>query len=301
MLRVGSALSTDESVSNFCAMPGPALSVMRHDGGDAGESPARTGRGRLAVCSTHETGLTRIVCDTAHRPAATTLSGHRDDPGGNAQAVAPIDGTDPAAGEASITPEAAMKPSQRLHTLAAAAILSTSAWGIGGDFELTADDRSTYALSDSRGQVVVLAFGYTFCPDVCPTALSNIAYALRHLGDDAEQVDALFVSLDPDRDTPDHLAGYTDFFHPRLRGLTGTPEALADVAARYRVRYEFVGKGQKEHYALDHSANLYVIGRDGRLLRMLPHGLPVEALVDSLGAALAQPPEAPRTTASTTD
>jgi cytochrome oxidase Cu insertion factor (SCO1/SenC/PrrC family) len=145
----------------------------------------------------------------------------------------------------------------------------------------------------------VLAFGYTFCPDVCPTGLAIIARALKQLGDDAEQVDALFVSLDPDRDTPEHLQAYTRFFHPRLRGLTGTPEQLAEVAARYRVRYSFVGKGQKEHYSLDHSANLYVIGRDGRLMRMLQHGLPAEALVDSLRAALDAPPEAPRTAAST--
>jgi protein SCO1/2 len=197
------------------------------------------------------------------------------------------------------TPEIAMKPRPYLSTLALAACLSTAAWGIGGDFELTADDRSTYSLADSRGQVVVLAFGYTFCPDVCPTALANIAHALRRLGDDADDVDALFITLDPDRDTPEHLAAYTDFFHPRLRGLTGTPEQLADVAARYRVRYAFVGKGEKEHYSLDHSANLYVIDRGGRVIRMLPHGLPAEALVDSLRAALAtrpgpsNPPEPP--------
>ena len=187
---------------------------------------------------------------------------------------------------------------QRLLPIVLVALLSTPAWGIGGDFELTADDHGTYALSDSRGRVVVIAFGYTFCPDVCPTGLAVIARALRQLGDDAEQVDALFVSLDPDRDTPDHLQAYTRFFHPRLRGLTGTPEELAEVAARYRVRYDFVGKGKKEHYSLDHSANLYVVGRDGRLLRMLQHGLPAEALVESLRAALDAPPDSPRTAAA---
>lgn len=191
-----------------------------------------------------------------------------------------------------------MQPRQRLIAFVLTVLVSSAAWGIGGDFELTADDNQTYALSDSRGQVVVLAFGYTFCPDVCPTALTNIAQALRGLGDDAEQVDALFVSLDPDRDTPEHLRGYTDFFHPRLRGLTGTADELAEIAAQYRVRYEFVGKGQKVHYSMDHSANLYVIGRDGRLLRMLPHGLPAEALRDSLRDALETPPQEPRTAAS---
>jgi protein SCO1/2 len=187
-----------------------------------------------------------------------------------------------------------MKRIQHLFSIALAMLFSTAAWGIGGDFALTADDHETYSLSDSRGRVVVIAFGYTFCPDVCPTGLSHIAQALRRLGDAAEQVDALFISLDPDRDTPDHLRAYTRFFHPRLRGLTGTPEQLAEVAARYRVRYNFVGKGQKVHYSMDHSANLYVVGRDGRLLRMLPHGLPAQALVDSLRSALAHQPPAPR-------
>ena len=101
-------------------------------------------------------------------------------------------------------------------------------FGLGGDFSLTAHDGSRYALQDSRGKVVVLSFGYTYCPDVCPTALATIAGALGQLGDDAETVDALFISLDPDRDTPEKLAEYTRFFHPNLRGLTGTAEDEED-------------------------------------------------------------------------
>jgi protein SCO1/2 len=131
-----------------------------------------------------------------------------------------------------------------------------------------------------------MSFGYTSCPDVCPTGLATISMALKKIGDAAERVDALFVSLDPDRDTPDLLRDYTRFFHPRLRGLTGDPERLKEIAERYRVRYAFVGKDTGDRYTLDHSASLYVIDGNGKLFRILPHGLPPSALANSLRAAL---------------
>lgn len=159
-------------------------------------------------------------------------------------------------------------------------------FALGGDFTLTGDDRNPYSLSDSRGRVVVVAFGFTFCPDICPTALATIGTALNGLGDQAAQVDALFISLDPDRDTPEHLRDYTRFFHERLRGLTGDAETLRQVADQYHVRYAFVGKGQTERYTLDHSANLFVIDTQGKLLRIIPHGLPAKVLADSLRLAL---------------
>lgn len=165
--------------------------------------------------------------------------------------------------------------------------LCSSVFGLGGDFTLTADDGTDYALSDSRGRAVVISFGYTYCPDVCPTALAVIANALNSIGEDAKQVDALFISLDPDRDTPEHLQSYTRFFHPALRGLTGEAETLRQVAEQYRVRYEFVGKGEVDRYTMDHSANLYVIDTNGKLLRIIPHGLPPKVLADSLRMAIA--------------
>ena len=158
---------------------------------------------------------------------------------------------------------------------------------IGGDFTLTADDGSLYSLGDSRGKVVIISFGYTFCPDVCPTALATMAIALRKLGDDAKLVDPLFISLDPDRDTPSHLREYTRFFHPRLQGLTGEPRDLKAVADQYRVRFAFVGKGEKERYTMDHSASLYVVDAQGKLFGILPHGLPPDAVANSLRSAMA--------------
>lgn len=179
-----------------------------------------------------------------------------------------------------------MKNLLKLGVLVCTAIFSTAALSLGGDFTLTADDGTAYSLSDSRGKVVVLSFGYTYCPDVCPTALAVVANALNKLGEDAENVDALFISLDPDRDTPEHLREYTRFFHPGLRGLTGAPQQLKEIADRYRVRYAFVGKGETERYTLDHSASLYIVDTRGKLFRIIPHGLPPKVLADGLRIAV---------------
>lgn len=132
----------------------------------------------------------------------------------------------------------------------------------------------------------MVSFGYTFCPDICPTALATIAAAMRELGSQSNQVQPLFITLDPERDTPEKLASYVRWFHPSIIGLTGTAEELKQLAERYRVRYSFVGKGEKEHYTLDHSANLYLIDQEGKLSGILPHGLPPEALVSAISALL---------------
>ncbi len=172
------------------------------------------------------------------------------------------------------------------------ATVYSSAWGIGGDFTLTRDDGAAYHLSDSRGHAVVLSFGYTFCPDVCPTGLATISAALTLLGDRARQVDAFFVSLDPERDSPAKLREYTGFFHERIHGLTGSAAELDAVAKRYQVSYRFVGKGESERYTLDHNANTFVVDRQGQLVRIVPYGMPAEALADAVAIALADP--APR-------
>lgn len=166
------------------------------------------------------------------------------------------------------------------------AVLVHDTMALGGDFTLTADDGTDYSLSDSRGKAVVISFGYTHCPDICPTGLAVIASALNSIEGDAKRVDAFFISLDPDRDTADFLREYTRFFHPGLRGLTGSAEELQQVAELYRVRYNFVGKGTAPHYTMDHSASLYVVDTQGKLLRIIPHGLPPRVLADSLIMAL---------------
>jgi protein SCO1 len=165
--------------------------------------------------------------------------------------------------------------------------ISGTAWSLGGNFTLTADDGSRYSLTDSQGKAVILIFGYTFCPDICPTALATIGAALNGLGPQAKQVDALFVSLDPDRDTPEVLRNYTHYFDPRIHGLTGSAETLAKIAKAYRVQYSFVDKGKTPHYTMDHSAQYYIIDRNGKLVQMVPHGVPPGALINSLQRVLA--------------
>jgi protein SCO1/2 len=166
--------------------------------------------------------------------------------------------------------------------LCAGATVAATPAPVGGDFRLTGHDGEPWSSEQARGQVVVLAFGYLFCPDICPTALATVAAAMSELGEDAERVQPVFVSLDPERDTPERLRSYVEWFHPRMIGLTGTAAELAGVADRYRVRYRFIREPGADYYTLDHSASLYVLDLQGRLARMLPHGLPPGALVGAV-------------------
>lgn len=159
---------------------------------------------------------------------------------------------------------------------------------VGGNFELIDHHGQTFALEDARGRVVVLTFGYTFCPDVCPMTLTTVAAALDKIGSPADEILVLFITLDPDRDTPDHLRSYVRFFHPQILGLTGTEEALRGVADQYRVRYSFFGKGERTHYSLDHTAAVYIVDPNGTLARMIPHGLPPEIMIRTLREMLDQ-------------
>lgn len=173
--------------------------------------------------------------------------------------------------------------------LALATLLTAQAAPIGGDIQLVDQDGRAFSLQQTRGKVVVLAFGYTFCPDVCPTTLAVIAAAMRQLGDQADQVQPIFVSLDPDRDTPEKLGRYVRYFDPRMIGLTGSAAAIAEVADRYKVRYAFVGKGERAHYTLDHSASIYVLDLEGRLARLIPYGLPPEEISRTVRDLLPSP------------
>ncbi len=160
----------------------------------------------------------------------------------------------------------------------------------GGDFTLQSAD-GPVALSDYQGKAVLLFFGYTYCPDVCPTALSTAATGLARLSpEEAAEVAVLFVSVDPKRDAPERLKEYAAFFHPAIVGLTGSPEAVADVARRYGVYYaeqplETAGDG----YVVDHSADTYLIGRDGRLFGSLPHGTGPEQVAAGIRNILTHP------------
>ncbi|OYV27180.1 MAG: cytochrome c oxidase assembly protein [Halothiobacillus sp. 20-54-6] len=137
-------------------------------------------------------------------------------------------------------------------------------------FNLTDDQGKSVTGKDYRGKVVMLYFGYTFCPDICPQTLTRLAASLMALGNQAEKVKVLFVSVDPNRDTPKVLREYVKYFSPQMLGLTGTQSQLKDVTKRYRVAYSY-GKGypdKKTFYVVNHSASIYMFDPkgDARLL-----------------------------------
>jgi protein SCO1/2 len=152
----------------------------------------------------------------------------------------------------------------------------------GGDFTL-ASHQGKVSLSDFRGKIVLLYMGYTFCPDICPTNLAMISRTLSAL-DEAkrQQIQPLFVSVDPDRDTPKHLKEYVEYFHPSIIGLTGDREEINDIVGRYGAAYRIVDQDKDENYVVDHSADTYIIDKQGRLVRRLAHGFSVEMMLDAL-------------------
>ncbi|MEW6164738.1 MAG: SCO family protein [Pseudomonadota bacterium] len=150
---------------------------------------------------------------------------------------------------------------------------------MGGDFTLDGP-RGAVSLSDYRGRLVLLQFGYTYCPDICPTALTIIADALAGLtAAERARVQALFVSVDPERDTVARLAEYTAFFHPDIVGLTGPNPRLAEIASRYGAVFVRQDDASAGGYVIDHTALTYLIDGEGRLVASLPHATPAPQLL----------------------
>jgi len=135
----------------------------------------------------------------------------------------------------------------------------------GRDFELTAPDGKLRRLADFRGKAVVLFFGYTQCPDVCPTTLAALAEAMKQLGADADRVQVLFVTVDPERDTPALLSQYVPAFDPRFLGLYGDADATARTAKEFKIIYQKVPGAAPGTYTMDHSAGTYIFDPQGRL------------------------------------
>jgi protein SCO1/2 len=149
---------------------------------------------------------------------------------------------------------------------------------VGGPFTLTDQYGKTRTLGDFRGSVVLLYFGYTSCPDVCPTDLAAIGAMLRSLGPRGEAVQPLFVTLDPERDTPGVLREYVAAFHPRFVALRGSDEATRKVALSYKVFYEKVRPPQAGMYFIDHAAFTFLIDRTGRYVAFFPPGTKAERM-----------------------
>jgi len=143
----------------------------------------------------------------------------------------------------------------------------------GGDFDLTDQNNQPFNLKQLRGKVVMMFFGYTSCPEVCPTELSKMVSTLKALGNDAEKVQAVFVSVDPDRDSVDTIYTYLKAFRSNLIGLTGSKAEIDAVTQQYKVTYKAM-KMMGKDYHVQHTANIFVINESGKLDTIIPYGMP---------------------------
>ncbi|GIK85671.1 MAG: photosynthetic protein synthase I [Betaproteobacteria bacterium] len=157
----------------------------------------------------------------------------------------------------------------------------------GREFALTGHDGRPRTLADFRGKAVVVFFGFTHCPDVCPTALSTLAEAKKKLGADGERVQGVFITVDPERDTPELLRNYVPAFDPAFVGLYGDAAATQRVAKEFKVLYRKVPGSTPDTYTMDHSAGMFVFDPQGRLRLYVGHGTAADALAQDLRTLLA--------------
>jgi protein SCO1/2 len=153
---------------------------------------------------------------------------------------------------------------------------------IGGPFTLTDQNGRAVSDQDFRGKLMLVYFGYTFCPDACPTALLQMGQALDRLGPAGEAVQPVFITIDPARDTQAQLHTYASNFHPRLVALTGTPQQIAQAAKAYRVYYAKAADSGTTEYLMDHTSIIYLMSRDGRYLTHFTH----QSTPDQMAAAI---------------
>lgn len=156
---------------------------------------------------------------------------------------------------------------------------------IGGPFTLTTHEGRVVTDKDFVGKYKLVFFGYTFCPDICPTELQTIAQAMDLMGDSGADVQPLFITIDPERDTPPVLADYVKLFHPSIVGLTGTAEQIAAVAKAYRVYYaRSQGEPDPTQYLMDHSTFAYLLAPDGSFVTVFAKGSMPEQMVEAINA-----------------
>ncbi|MBS1190822.1 MAG: hypothetical protein H6R10_2614 [Rhodocyclaceae bacterium] len=142
---------------------------------------------------------------------------------------------------------------------------------------------------DFRGRFQLIAFGYTYCPDICPTTLVEMADILKRLGERADRLQPIFVTVDPERDTGKVLKTYTEFFHPRILGLTGSPALVRRAADNFKVRYAKVREpgAPPERYSMDHSAGMVLVGPDGTFVRKFAYATPSAEMAERIGLDMA--------------
>lgn len=162
---------------------------------------------------------------------------------------------------------------------------------VGGPFSLVDQDGRKVTEKDFLGKYMLVFFGYTFCPDVCPTELQVMSAALDQLGAEADRIQPVFVTIDPARDTPEVLKAYVANFNPRLMGLTGTPQQIAGIAKAYRVFYAKAGNSTAStDYLMDHSAIIYLMGPDGRFVKHMAYTTDAAKLAAELKETLRTSP-----------
>lgn len=158
---------------------------------------------------------------------------------------------------------------------------------VGGEFELNSIN-GPVKLSDYKGKAVVIYFGYTSCPDVCITSLTALGAAMKLLNhDEITQVQPLFITIDPERDTVERIDEYARYFHPAIVGLVGSMEQTAELAKKYMMIYAKVDmEDSAMGYSMDHSSTLYVINRDNETVALVRHGETPSAIAESIRSAL---------------
>jgi len=158
----------------------------------------------------------------------------------------------------------------------------------GRDFALADHAGRPRTLADFRGKVVVMFFGFTHCPDVCPTTLAELATAMKKLGADGDRVQVLLVTVDPERDTPQILSQYVTAFDPRFLALRGTAEETAWVAKEFKIIYQKVAGARPDSYTMDHSAGTYIFDSQGRLRVYVSYGQGPEVFAHDIALLLKQ-------------
>jgi cytochrome oxidase Cu insertion factor (SCO1/SenC/PrrC family) len=182
----------------------------------------------------------------------------------------------------------AVIPGARERLLPAAGMPSVGRALVGGPFTLTDQDGRRVTDQDFRGKFMLVYFGFTYCPDVCPTALQVMAAALDKLGPKGERVTPVLISVDPERDTPAQLSRYVKSFHPRLVGLTGSPQEVEAAAKAYRVYVKKVPDPKSTAgYTMDHTSIVYVMGPDGQYLAHFTHATSPDVMAEGLARLLA--------------
>ncbi|MGB8275023.1 MAG: SCO family protein [Alphaproteobacteria bacterium] len=212
-------------------------------------------------------------------------------------------------------PRSRRKPSRTLLVAAGFALLATAAFlyvaierlerprsgpdsggeqttvAIGGPFALTDQKGTPRTDADFRGRLMLVYFGYSFCPDVCALTLSNMGAALDRLGDKADEVTPIFITIDPERDTVARLAEYAKNFTPRLVALTGTKEQIAAAAKAYHVYYARNDEAGGKDYLMDHTSIIYLMDRQGRYLAHFGHTATVDRMMVEIGKYLWSAPK----------